>query len=137
MTRAALIPETVTLQVPFRVVKRGGRKEMVLPANAPEGAREPRRADNTLIKALARAYRWKRLLESGQFATIAELAEREGIALSYVTRMLQLTRLAPDLVETILDGGQVPNLTVEALRLTLPDIWTDQRRVLRSQQPPG
>jgi hypothetical protein len=72
MTRGALIPETVTLHVPFRVVKRGGRKE----AQRPEGATQPRRADNTLVKALARAVRWKRMLESGAFATIAELAQR-------------------------------------------------------------
>jgi len=79
MTREAPIPETVTLHVPFRVVKRGGRKEMQMP----EGTTQPRRTDNTLVKALARAFRWKRMLESGEFATIAELAEREGIAPSY------------------------------------------------------
>ena len=77
----------MTLHVPFRVVKRGGRKEMQLP----EGATQPRRTDNTLVKALARAFRWKRMLESGEFATIAELAEREGIAL-----ILHDPRPAPD-----------------------------------------
>ena len=76
MTRGAPIAETVTLYVPFRSVKRGGRKEMQLP----EGATHSRRADSTLVKALARAFRWKRMLESGEFATIAELAEREGLA---------------------------------------------------------
>jgi hypothetical protein len=75
----------VTLHVPFRIVKRGGRKEMQMP----EGATQPRRTDNTLVKALARAFRWKRMLESGEFATIAELAEREGIAPSYMTRVLR------------------------------------------------
>jgi hypothetical protein len=69
MTRATSIPEIVTLHVSFRVVKRGGRKEMQLP----KGTAQPRRADNTLVKALARAFRWKRMLESGEFATIAEL----------------------------------------------------------------
>ena len=83
MSRGTPIPETVTLHVPFRVVKRGGRKEMQLP----EGAAQPRRTDSTLVKALARAFRWKRMLESGEFATIAELAEREGIAPSYMTRL--------------------------------------------------
>ena len=100
MTRATPIPETVTLHVPFRVVKRGGRKEMQLP----EGAAQPRRTDSTLVKALARAFRWKRMLESGEFTTIAELAEREGIAPSYMTRVLRLTLLAPDIVEAILDA---------------------------------
>jgi hypothetical protein len=71
-----LTPNTLCIQVPFRMVKRGGRKEMQLPAGAPQ----QHKTDNTLIKALARAFRWKRMLESGEFATIAELAEREGIA---------------------------------------------------------
>ena len=98
MTRASPIPETVTLHVPFRVVKRGGRKEMQMP----NGATQPRKTDNTLVKALARAFRWKRMLESGEFATIAELAEREGIAPSYMTRVLLLTLLASDFVVTIM-----------------------------------
>lgn len=76
MTRGAPIPDTVTLQVPFRVVKPGGRKEM----QTLDGATQPHRTDSALVKALARAFRWKRMLESGEFATIAELAEREGIA---------------------------------------------------------
>ena len=71
MTRVAPIPDTVTLHVPFRIVKRGGRKEMQLP----EGVRPDCKADNTLVKALARAFRWKRMLESGEFSSISELAE--------------------------------------------------------------
>jgi len=108
MTRRTPPPETITLHVPFRVVKRGGRKEMHLP----EGATQSRQTDNTLIKALARAFRWKRLLESGEFATIAELAQREGIASSYVTRVLRLNLLAPCLVEAIVDGKHGPEVTL-------------------------
>ena len=76
MTSRTPIPDTVMLHVRFRVVKRGGRKEMKLP----EDVKQPRRTDNTLVKAMARAFRWKRMLESAEFTTIAELAEREGIA---------------------------------------------------------
>jgi hypothetical protein len=100
MTCGAPTPKTVALHVPFRVVKRGGRKELQLP----DGAAQSRKPDNTLIKALARAFRWKRMLESGEFANITELAEREGIAPSYVTRILQLTLLAPDYVDAIVEG---------------------------------
>lgn len=121
MTRGTLIPETVTLHVPFHIVKRGGRKEMQLP----EGAAQLRRTDSTLVKALARAFRWKRLLESGEFATIAELAEREGIATSYMTRILQLTLLAPDIVEAILDGRQRPEVTLARLMVPVPAEWQD------------
>ena len=122
MTRRDPIPETVPLHVPFRVVKRGGRKEMQLPA----GAVQPRRADNTLVKALARAFRWKRMLETGEFATIAELAEREGIAPSYMTRVLRLTLLAPDIVEAILNGKQGPEVTLAQMLKPFPLTWQHQ-----------
>ncbi|MBC7152884.1 MAG: hypothetical protein H5U22_26295 [Rhizobium sp.] len=122
MTSSAPIPDTVTLHVPFRVVKRGGRKEMQLP----EGAAQPRRADSTLVKALARAFRWKRMLESGEFATIAELAEREGIAPSYMTRVLRLTLLAPDIIEDILDGKQGPEVTLAQVLEPFPLTWHHQ-----------
>jgi len=126
MTRGAPIPETVTLHVPFRLVKRGGRKEMQLP----EGATQPRRTDNTLVKALARAFRWKRILESGEFATIAELAEREGIAPSYMTRVLRLTLLAPDIVEAIMDGSQGAEVTLTRVLEPFPVAWSEQRQTL-------
>jgi hypothetical protein len=119
VTRSTPIPETVTLHVPFRVVKRGGRREMQIP----EGAPQPRRTDSTLVKALARAFRWKRMLESGEFATIAELAEREGIAPSYMTRVLRLTLLAPDIVEAILDGRRGREVTLARVLGQAPVEW--------------
>ena len=124
MTRGAPIPETVTLHVPFSVVKRGGRKEMHLP----DGVRPDRKADNTLVKALARAFRWKRMLKSGEFATIAELAEREGIATSYMTRILRLTLLAPDIVEAILDGKQGSEVKLALTLKSFPTSWNEQRQ---------
>ncbi|MSU90513.1 hypothetical protein GE300_12950 [Rhodobacteraceae bacterium 2CG4] len=123
MTRGAAIPDTVTLHVPFRIVKRGGRKEMQLPA----GVKQPCRTDGTLVKALARAFRWKRLLESGEFATIAELAEHEGIAPSYMTRVLRLALLAPDIVEAILDGQQGREVTLVRVLEPFPVEWEKQR----------
>lgn len=122
MTRAKPVPETVTVHIPFRLVKRGGRKEMHLP----DGASSTRKMDNTLIKALARAFRWKRMLESGDFATIAELAEREGIAPSYMTRVMRLTLLAPDIVEAILNGAHAPEVTLAKSMKPFPAIWNQQ-----------
>ena len=129
MTRGTPIPDTVTLHVPFRILKRGGKKEMQLP----HGATQPRRTDSTLVKALARAFRWKRMLESGEFDTIAELAEREGIAPSYMTRVLRLTLLAPDIVEAILDGKQGPEVTLARLLEPFPARWLVQSDVLYSR----
>lgn len=122
MKRGAPIPETVTLHVPFRVVKRGGRKEMQLP----DGASSQRKMDNTLVKALARAFRWKQLLESGDFATIAELAEREGIAPSYMTRVMRLTLLAPDIVESIVEAQQPPDAKLADFLAPFPVEWVAQ-----------
>ncbi len=126
MTRPTQFPDTITIHVPFRLVKRGGRKEIQLPP----GAREPRQTDDTLVKALARAFRWKRMLDSGKFVTIAELAQRERIAAPFLTRTMRLAQLAPDLVDAILDGSQPRNLTLEALRSPLPMAWSEQKRIL-------
>ena len=94
-------------------------------------ATHSRRTDNTLVKALARAFRWKRMLESGEFATIAELAEREGIAPSYMTRVLRLTLLAPDIVEQILDGRQGPEVTLARLLEPFSEEWQAQSKLFR------
>jgi hypothetical protein len=123
MTRGTPIPDSLTIHVPFRIVKRGGRKEMQLPV----GTTAPRAPDNTLVKALARAFRWKRMLESGEFTTIAELAEREGIATSYMTRLLRLTQLEPGIIEAVLDGRQGDAVTLARLMDPFPISWIEQK----------
>lgn len=120
------VSETVTIHVPFRVMKRGGRKAVQLP----DGVEHKRRVENTMVKALARAFRWKRILEAGEFATIAELAEHEKIAPSYMTRVLRLTLLAPDIIEAILEGRQGPKVTLKRLLDPFPLNWHDQREIL-------
>lgn len=130
MKRATPVPDTVTVHVPFRLVKRGGRKEMQIP----EGVSSQRKIDNTLVKALARAFRWKRMLESGEFTTIAELAEHEGIALSYMTRVLRITLLAPDIVEAILDGQQVYTIRLTKLLEPIPLVWQEQTSMMHSSK---
>jgi len=122
MIREKPVSETVTVHIPFCLVKRGGRKEIRLP----DGTSSQRKADNTLIKALARAFRWKRMLETGGFATIAELAAHEGIAPSYMTRLLRVTLLAPDIVEAILDGKQGPEVTLVRVLEPFPAKWEAQ-----------
>lgn len=123
MSGALPTTDIITLNVPFKVAKRGGRKEIVLP----EDAFSTSRTDNTLVKALARAFRWKRMLESGAFTTTAELAARESIAPSYMTRVLRLTLLAPDIVEAIMDGGHRPGVTLARVLEPFPLDWNEQR----------
>ena len=124
MTRTKAITETVTIHVPFRILKRGGHKAIIPP---PGATTAPPRSDNTLIKALARAFRWMRMLESGEYITIAELAKGEGIAPSYMTRVLRLALLAPDLVEAMLDGTEGNDVTLGRVMEPFPMEWEEQR----------
>ena len=121
----------LTVHVPLTLHKRGGRKLVV----SPDGVVSlPRRThfDNPFVKALARAFRWQKLLENGTFANIAEIARAEQINDSYVSRLLRLTLLAPDIVEAILDGRQVAGLQIEALLRPMPVEWERQRQQMAS-----
>jgi hypothetical protein len=120
---------TLTVRVPLTVRKRGGRKQVVMPDGACWGQPRPR-IDNTMVKAIARAHRWKRLMESGRFASVTELAEAEKINQSYLCRVLRLTLLAPDIVEAILDGRQPAALQMDALLRPMPLEWAAQRAAL-------
>lgn len=84
-----------------------------------------------LVKALARAFRWQKLLDDGTYSTIKEIATKEKIDPSYVGDVLRLNLLAPDIIEMILDGRQPPTLQFEALRKSLPLAWNEQRRAIR------
>lgn len=117
---------TLKVRLPLTVRKRGGRKQVVMPEGACWGQPRPR-VDNTMIKAIARAHRWKRLMESGRFASVTELAEAEKVNQSYLCRVLRLSLLAPDIVEAILDGRQPAGLHLEALLKPMPLEWAAQK----------
>ena len=125
---------SVTVAVPMTIRRRGGRKQIIGPDGAPVrvggDAVQETRGDPALVKALARAFRWRRMLEGGQFATVQELAAAEKINSSYVSRVLRLTLLAPDIVEAILDGRQPEGMTLPALMEGVVVEWEGQRQVL-------
>ena len=105
--------------------KRGGRKVVF----APEGVTRrppPRRIDNAMVKALARAFRWRKLMETGIYGTVAEIAKADDVNDSYVSRILRLTLLAPDIVEAIIDGRQGHAMTVQTLTKPFPVEWSAQ-----------
>jgi hypothetical protein len=83
--------------------------------------------DSALVKAIARAHRWQRLLESGECGSITELAAAEKIDRSYLRRVLRLTLLAPEMVEAIMDGRQPEKVTLLALMKGVPGEWEKQR----------
>jgi hypothetical protein len=130
MTDAHLSPDgrILTIQVPMTFKTRGGRKLVISPDGVPSWAKPPTRVDNTMVKALARAFRWRGLLETGTYATIEEIAAIEGINTSYVSRILRLTLLAPEIIEKIVDGRQPSSLTMAKLTKPFPALWREQMR---------
>lgn len=118
---------TLTVRVGISLRKRGGRKLVIAPEGTTWSPPRPR-IDNTMVKALARAYRWEQILEKGQCASIGELAKAEKINKSYLCRVLRLTLLAPDIIEAILDGRQPPTLTLSELLAPFPVDWGAQRQ---------
>jgi hypothetical protein len=115
MTKPSLTGDgrTVTVRVPISIRKRGGRKLVLAPDGTPNtGPAICRRIDSAMVKAIARAFRWREMLESGEYATIREIAAAEKINESYVGRVLRLTVLAPDIVEAILNGRQPAEVTL-------------------------
>jgi hypothetical protein len=116
--------ETITVHVPMTFRKRGGRKRVVTPDGA-EWASRPR-VDNALVKALARAFRWRKLLDEGTHATLENLARAKGVHATYVSRVLRLTLLAPEIVEAILDGRQPAEMRLEDLLAGFPLEWEGQ-----------
>lgn len=123
-------PETINVHIPIRLVRRGGRKKMLMPT----GRVARQKTDGTLVKAVARAFRWKQMLESGRFTTANELAEREGIAPSYLARLSRLTFLAPEIVEAILEGRQDPGVTLTRLMDAFPTTWAEQHAFFSVEQ---
>jgi hypothetical protein len=116
----------VTIKVPFAVRKRGGRKLVLAPNGAPVPPLAPQ-VDGTLVKALARAFRWQKMLETGQYATIKEIAKAKKINPSYVSRVLRLTLLSPATVEAVLNSRQPPELTLAEAMVPFPIEWNRQR----------
>ncbi|MCR0985276.1 hypothetical protein [Roseomonas populi] len=126
---SATHPTSLTVQVPLRIRRRPGRKTVVVPEGVVSSV-VPRpttqtHGDPALVKALARAFRYQRMLDEGQYASITEMAEAERLDRGYMGRLLQLTLLAPEIVEAVLDrAGSVPSLP--QLMAPWPVIWNEQ-----------
>jgi hypothetical protein len=119
---------TVTVRIPISIRRRGGRKLVLAPDGTADTWAAPcRRIDNAMVKAIARAFRWRQMLENGTYGTIAEIAVTEKINESYVGRVLRLTLLAPDIVEAILNGQQPLGLQLDDLLRPFPISWGEQR----------
>lgn len=126
-SRPSADARTVTVRVPIEIRRRGGRKLVLAPDGAEiTAAPVIRHVDNAMVKAIARAFRWQHMLESGEVATIQDLAAAEKINSSYVSRVLRLTLLAPEIVESILDGQQPAEMTLAMMMKPFPNGWREQ-----------
>lgn len=120
---------SVTVRVPLAIRHRPGRKTVVTPM-ADGVAPVTTRADPALVKALARAFRYQRMLDQGRYASITEMAAAERLERGYLGSLLRLTLLAPDIVESILDGAASHRIALSALLDPIPDVWAYQRERL-------
>ncbi|MEI6160369.1 MAG: hypothetical protein WCP77_11075 [Roseococcus sp.] len=127
---------SITVRVPLAIRHRPGRKTVVTPMTygvAPVTTR----ADPALVKALARAFRYQRMLDHRRYATITEMAAAERIERGYLGSLLRLTLLAPHIVEAILDGRQPEGITLPGLKEPFPIIWPEQRLTTGQSDTPS
>jgi hypothetical protein len=118
----------VTVRVPLAIRQRPGRKTLVMPTGeqvTPTALTS--RADPAVVKALARAHRWQRMLDDGRCGSISEMAQAEGIERGYLGSVLRLTLLAPEIVQALLDGRAPSDLTLPRLLEPFPTSWAEQR----------
>jgi hypothetical protein len=116
----------------MRFQRRGGRKRIVAPDGSELVRSSKPEPDGTLVKALARAWRWQKLLDDGGYASVSEIGDAENISKSYVSRILRLALLAPDIIEPILAGTADQALALERLERPVPASWVEQRLALSS-----
>ena len=118
--------EVISIEIPMTFKKRGGRKVIVLPDGSHGHPSPAATIDNAMVKAIARAFRWQKLLENGTYSCLDEIAKAERIGPSFISRIIRIASLAPDIVDAILDGRQPAHLTLKDLMESFPVIWQEQ-----------
>jgi len=121
---------SMNVTIPIKIIRRGRRKAVTLPDGT---SVQPRIWDNQptpMQLALVRGHRWLAILESGKARNLAEVAEMEGVDRAYVSRMVNLTTLAPDIVAAILDESLPDHVTLFDLASGTPLLWNEQRALL-------
>jgi hypothetical protein len=128
-TRVSKDGRTATVSIPVSFLHRSGRKQILSPPGAAPWSPAPR-VDGALVKAVVRAHRWRAMLESGEYGSSAELAKTEKVNDSYLSRILRLTLIAPDIIEAILSGRQPGTLQLDDLLKPPPAAWERQYSAL-------
>ena len=125
--------QPLVIRIPMQLKKRGGRKEIIVPDGLPGTGPSKSATQKPLITALARAFHWQELIDGGKYSSISDLAEALGLDRSYVSRIMRLTLLAPDIVETIVDGQEPSGVSLERLVKRMPMVWAEQKERLGSK----
>ncbi|MBF0437375.1 MAG: hypothetical protein HQL77_18710 [Magnetococcales bacterium] len=117
------------IRIPMQLRKRGGKRLIINPdGQVFTPNTEVSMPDDPVVRALVNARRWQVMLESGEVNTIKDLAEKEKVNSSYLSRMLKLNSLAPQIVERILSGNYPDSINLASLRQGIPLDWNEQMR---------
>ena len=125
----------ISLEFGARLSRRGREVQLVLSPGVADTA--PAYQSQALLKAITRAHDWREQLVTGQASGPRAIAKKTGLDESYVRRILDFAFLAPDIVESILDGRQPHYLTLEKMRVKLPMSWAEQKTAILGSEPVG
>jgi len=120
--------ESIVIRIPMTLKRRGGRKQIIVPGGL-SSTTPAAPVNQPLVVALARAYHWQDLIESGRYSTISALALALDVDRSYVGRTLRLTALAPDIIEAVLAGNEPDGMSLERLSRGVPVLWMEQLQI--------
>ncbi|MFW6222807.1 MAG: hypothetical protein ACOC3T_04260 [Bacteroidota bacterium] len=122
----------LTINVPVNLTRRSSRKIFVTPDGTyiPINNSDREIYDKKLVSSIAKGFKWQEQLDTGVYPNANELARVEKVEVSYVYRMLRLTLLAPDIIESIISGKQPAGLTLQKISRGFPISWHEQKKKL-------
>jgi hypothetical protein len=123
-----LLDETVYMLIPLQLRKKNGRPKIFPPADYLPS--EDNTQDPHILRAIGRAWAWRRRMEAGEFGTIQELAVAVGLAERHVSRQLRLAYLAPEVLKRLVFRREVSAVTVMQLTESAALPWADQAGVV-------
>lgn len=126
-------PEGPRVHIPLNLKRTSGRKRIISQAESDSLARENNHCiayRNAMLIAIARGFRWRKLLDEGRYMSIRHMADDLGVVAPYMSRLIRLTFLAPDIIEAIVDGCEPDGMSIERLRQPMPLLWGDQKGLL-------
>lgn len=126
-------PAGPRVHIPLNLKRTSGRKRIITqedPEHQPPANDHCIAYRNAMLIAIARGFRWRNLLDEGRYMSIRHMADDLGVVAPYMSRLIRLTFLAPDIIEAIVDGREPDGMSIERLRKPMPLLWEEQRRVL-------